>query len=759
MNDREGRFASAARALVVLTVVLVGVATLASVASADTTVPTPPWAAAYKGPGFHRHVGSNGEADVNICSYDTSPGLAHCNAHVRTDNEGGNPGNTPSASRNPRAPSPAAIPNGVGYGPTDLQAAYNLTSLSTSNGAGKTVAIVDAYDNPKAKSDLDNYRSAAGLPPLSCSGGNPCFTKMNQNGSTSSFPSANAGWAQEISLDLDMASAICPKCNLLLVEASSNSWANLGAAVNRAAATAGVVAISNSWSSNEFSSETNSTYDGGYFNHPGIAITAASGDSGYGVQYPASSRNVIGVGGTHLTKSGSPATYSETVWKGAGSGCSAYETKPSWQTDTGCTRRTVADVSAVADPATGVAVYDSYSGGSTWKTFGGTSVSSPIIAAVFALNHSSPAANLPASDLYANTGALNDVTSGSNGSCGGSYLCTAQVGYDGPTGLGTPNGGVAFSAVPPTPDFSITATPVTVNEGASGSSTITLGALNNYPAGNVTLSASVTAGKAGDLTLPASSSVAVPGSSSLTVGANLGSGGSYTVKVTATDSSSLSHDASFLVTVNKQDFSISATPSSLALNIGDPAKPSTISLVALNGYSSSHNVSLSATFPGDQTALTVVQPTSPVHVGDSPVLTIAGNKAGSYVVTVTATDDSSPTPITHNNATITVTVTDPNATPNFTISVSPTSAYSSRGGTVTITVTINGTIFGPGGATMSVTGYKTGDVATWTVNPVTAAGTTQLKLKLGTTSGSRSLTIKAANGSYSKTATVSVYAF
>jgi hypothetical protein len=751
MNDRPSKFGRAARALVVLAVVGLGVTTLASVASADTTIPTPPWAAAYKGPGFTEHSGANGEFDVNICSYNLSPTLVHCNARIRTDNAGGNPSNTPSASPNFRSPSPAAIPSGVGFGPTDLQAAYGLTALASANGAGRTIAIVDAYDNPKAEADLGNYRSAAGL--SACTTANGCFKKVNQSGAASPLPSADKGWAQEISLDLDMASAICPNCNLLLVEASSNSLANLGTAVNRAA-TMGAVAISNSWSANEFSSQTSATYDGGYFNHPGVAITAASGDAGYGVQYPAASRNVIGVGGTHLTKSGS--TFSETAWSKAGSGCSAYETKPSWQKDTGCAKRAVSDVSAVADPATGVAVYDSYSGGSAWKTFGGTSVSSPIIAAVFALNYSSPAANLPAANLYANVGALHDVTSGSNGSCGGTYLCTAKAGYDGPTGLGTPNGGVAFSAVPPTPDFSISATPVTVNEGSSASSTITLGALNGYPAGNVTLSAAVTAGNAGDLTLPASGSVAVPSSGPLTVGAKPGSGGSYTVTVTATDGA-LTHTSTFAVTVNKQNFSITASPSSLPLNL-NASNSSTITLAALNGYSGTHSVALSAgVTTGDSSGLSLVPPASPVNVPATPTLGITGTKAGSYVVTVTAADDSNPQ-ITHT-ATINVTVTDPNATPNFTMSVSPTSTFGMRGSTVTITVTISGSILGPGGATLSVTGQNASDVPTWTVNPVTAAGTTQLKLKLGTTSGSRSLTIKAANGSYSKTATVSVFAF
>ncbi|HTI21358.1 MAG TPA: peptidase S8, partial [Kutzneria sp.] len=253
---------------------------------------------------------------------------------------------------------------------------------------------------------------------------------------------ANGGWAQEISLDLDMASAICPKCNVLLVEASSASLTNLGAAVNTAVRL-GANAVSNSYGGSESSSETSS--EGTYYNHPGVAITASSGDGGYGVEFPAASRYVTAVGGTSLTKASNSRGWSETAWSGAGSGCSGYVQKPSWQTDSGCARRTVADVSAVADPNTGVAVYDStsYQGRKGWLVFGGTSVASPIIGSIYALAGNASSLNY-ASSIYSHTSALYDVSGGSNGSCGGTYLCTAVSGYDGPTGLGTPNGTGAF---------------------------------------------------------------------------------------------------------------------------------------------------------------------------------------------------------------------------------------------------------------------------------------------------------------------------
>jgi subtilase family serine protease len=303
---------------------------------------------------------------------------------------------------------------------------------------GQTIAIVDAYDDANAESDLAYYREAFGLP--ACTTANGCFRKIDQNGGTA-YPRGDMGWAEEISLDLDMASAICPNCHILLVEAKSNSFTNLAAAVDQAA-NQGATVISNSYGGSEFSSETSGTYEG-HFNHPGIAVTVSSGDNGYGVEFPAASRYVTAVGGTSLTRTASG--FSETAWSGAGSGCSAYVPKPSWQTDTGCSRRTVADVSAVADPNTGVAVYDTYRlhpGG--WLVFGGTSVSAPIIGAVYALAGNAASLTYGSFSYAATSSSLNDIVSGSNGSCGNSYLCTAKSGYDGPTGNGTPKGSGAF---------------------------------------------------------------------------------------------------------------------------------------------------------------------------------------------------------------------------------------------------------------------------------------------------------------------------
>jgi subtilase family serine protease len=345
---------------------------------------------------------------------------------------------------------PMTVTTPTGLGAADIQSAYKLQGLHS---GGRTVAIVDAMDDPNAEADLKVYRSHFGL--AACTTANGCFKKINQNGATSPLPAGDYGWAEEISLDLDMVSAACPDCHILLVEATSATIEDLGAAVNRAAATPGVVAISNSYGTTEDSTVTG--YDH-FYNHAGIAVTASTGDSGYGVGYPASSPTVTAVGGTSLTKASNSRGWTETAWSGAGSGCSAVEAKPSFQHDSGCAKRTVADVSAVADPNTGVAVYDTYNscgtnalcdflislglvqGADGYVQVGGTSASSPIIASVYAL----AGTGLSNATPYAHTSALYDVTSGSNGSCGGTYLCTAKAGYDGPTGLGTPNGTGAF---------------------------------------------------------------------------------------------------------------------------------------------------------------------------------------------------------------------------------------------------------------------------------------------------------------------------
>ena len=355
--------------------------------------------------------------DKRVC-VDVAAGYAHCDAHVRT--KGARP--------------EATIDYSSGYNPAQLKKAYGLTGLD----AATPIAIVDAYAHPSAAADLTVYRNKFGL-------GTANLTQFNQTG-VGALPAGDTGWGQEEMLDLEMVSAICPSCPIIYVGANSPSFADLGTAVKTAAAK-GAKVISNSYGGSESASET--SIQSAYYTISGVAITVSSGDSGYGAQSPAAFNTVTAVGGTNLVLNPDGTRKAETVWSGAGSGCSAYISKPGWQRDGSCARRTIADVAAVADPATGVAVYDSYgsTGSANWYVFGGTSVAAPIIGGVYGLSGNT--AGTPAALLYASPGTLFDVTSGSNGRCvkgrntAGAYLCTGVVGFDGPTGNGTPNGSLA----------------------------------------------------------------------------------------------------------------------------------------------------------------------------------------------------------------------------------------------------------------------------------------------------------------------------
>ncbi len=331
------------------------------------------------------------------------------------------------------APAASAPPAGA-LTAAQLEDAYKLTGLVS---GGRTVAIVDAYGYPNLERDLGVFRTKFGLP--ACTKANGCLKIMNQTGSTKTLPGFNAGWGGEQALDVQAVSAACPDCKIVMVQANTPSFANLGTAENTAAAQPGVVAISNSWGGSDAADTTYAKY----FNHPGIAITASTGDNGYqGASYPASSSYVTAVGGTSLVASATTRGWSETVWSGSGSGCSTINTAlpAAAAFNTGCPKRAMADVSAAADPGKGglAVYYPTNRFSSTWGQIGGTSEASPIIAAVYALsgNTAGYANGLP----YANPGSLFDVTSGSNGSCPTVQWCTGGAGWDGPTGLGTPNG-------------------------------------------------------------------------------------------------------------------------------------------------------------------------------------------------------------------------------------------------------------------------------------------------------------------------------
>ena len=371
-----------------------------------------------------------------VCPVPTRPGQVECMSIVHTGAAGSSPAVTVR-----------------GYGPSQLLSAYKLRSAA-SRGRGKVIAIVDAFNDPKAAPDLATYRRHFKLG--ACTRASKCLRIVNQNGSARHLPRARADWATEESLDLDMVSAICPKCRILLIEANNAFTTNLGAAVDRAV-TMGARYVSNSWSAPEFPGQQ---VDNHFFNHPGDVVDFASGDSGYGAAYPTDLQYVTAIGGTTLRRTSHGRGWTETVWgssspphsEGTASGCSAFEAKPSWQraddfSPGGCLNRTENDVAAVANPNTGVAVFDSYqSFGWFPDGVGGTSAATPIITAIYALAGTPTRNTYPAQYPYLHSKHLFDVTSGSNGSCAPRrYLCNGERGYDGPTGLGTPNGTNAFT--------------------------------------------------------------------------------------------------------------------------------------------------------------------------------------------------------------------------------------------------------------------------------------------------------------------------
>ncbi len=350
--------------------------------------------------------------------------------------------------------------------PQALHAAYSLP-VQTPYSSTQTVAVIDAFDDPTAEADLGVYDETYGLP--ACTSANGCFRKLNESGQTSPLPPEEGEWATEISIDVQMVHAICQNCHVLLVEANSEEFTDLGAAVN-AAVKAGATEVSNSYGGPEepalasLFSELNTSY----YEHSGVVITASSGDCGYlnegcpgkpaTADFPAASPDVVAVGGTTLTKR--KEVWSSTVWEGSGGGCSQIFTAAPWQSAvanfaaTGCeSQRSVADVAAIGNPNTGVEIYDSTPespGAPTgWGVWGGTSVASPIIAAEFALADGSHGVAFPAATLYshlADSEDLYDVVAGSNGVCGTRTSCQAAVGYDGPSGVGSPIGLGAFAS-------------------------------------------------------------------------------------------------------------------------------------------------------------------------------------------------------------------------------------------------------------------------------------------------------------------------
>ncbi len=380
-----------------------------------------------------------------VCPRVTRAGEMRCNAWVRTDLR-------PVLASD-------GIPSGVGYTPQEIQSAYEL---NPARGAGQTVAIIDAFADTTAASDLAHYRKAAKLPP--CGAANGCLRILNQQGHASPLPPPNRNWQQEETLDLDAVSATCPKCHIILIEAQNDGTNNLFAAV-ATAARLGANVISNSYGGSEGSPAAP-----GQFNQPGHLNVASAGDfgggerDGGGAQMPCSYAAVVCVGGTRLTHHGN--AWSEKVWNdlksdacggscgGTGSGCSAIVPKPSWQTDSGCSMRSEADVAADASVFTPFAVYSVQLKrlyGNPWQGYAGTSLAAPLIAGVFGLAGNASSRH-GAQEIWASHHSLKNITVGDNvfgpvtGPCASSvhYICFAGDGFNGPTGWGTPKGSSDF---------------------------------------------------------------------------------------------------------------------------------------------------------------------------------------------------------------------------------------------------------------------------------------------------------------------------
>ncbi len=528
----------------------------------------------------------------------------------------------------------------VSYGAADIRTAYGITGQGDPS---RVIAIVDAYDDPGAYANLSTYRSSMGLPAIqNCSlsgltsltsaSSSPCFAKVNQTGGTR-LPSANSGWSNEIDLDLQAASAVCPRCSLLLLEASTSSFANLGTAVTTASNTPHVLAISNSYGT---------TSDVSQASYPawetaakkGIAVMAATGDWGYATSFPASSSDVIGVGGTTLSVGANGARTAETAWSSTGSGCSTYNAAPSWQFNAAwlanpgsisnpCgTLKALSDLSADADPGSGLRIYTTYSGTTGWWTFGGTSLSTPLMAALYAMQGFGT--GLAGAYAWAPTTPHFDVTSGSNGTCSPSVLCNATSGWDGPTGLGS----ILMTSTSTAPAITSAAS-TSFTEGTAGSFTVTA---SGTPTPTLAESGS----------LPNGVTFIDNGNGTATLAGTPAAGTAGTYPLTITASNGVSPDASqaFTLTVNQApqgSFTLSASPTSQTINRGQSTSY-TILITRSGGFTGAVSLSLSGA-PSKVTGTFSPNPASGTSATLS-IRTLRPSPSGTYTLTITGTSGS-----------------------------------------------------------------------------------------------------------------------
>jgi hypothetical protein len=657
--------------------------------------------------------------DVNVCG-PASAGTAACASVARVLYQNGSEFLAKTPGDLGRIAKPAAS---VSYTALGIRAAYGITGVGDPS---RVIAIVDAYDDVNAYANLQTYRSSMGLPAIgNCSlstltgltstSSSPCFAKVNQTGGTS-YPRANSGWATEIDLDLQAASAVCPMCSVLLIEANSASFADLGTAVTTASNTQHVLAISNSYSSSgDASGASYPAWDTAATK--GIAVMASTGDSGYGVGFPASATNVLGVGGTNLQVDSTGARSSETAWSGAGSGCSTYNAAPSWQKISGSPcgiKKAIADLSADADPNSGFQIYTTYNHRSGWWIFGGTSLSSPLMGALYAMQGGYGGTTLAAQYAWGSTTPYYDVMSGSNGSCSPSVLCNAGTGWDGPTGRGS----IQMAAV------SQTLTSIAVSP---ASATVTAGGgTQQFTAQELDQTGKPMATQPSSFNWSVNGGGSINGNGLFTAGA---SGGTFTVTASADGKSGT---ASVYVQV---PMSISVKPASVSVAVNGTQQFTATENDQIGGAMATQPAFVWSTDQNCAGAITTAG------------FFTAGSSAGACTVTATADNLS-------GTASVTVTA----AAPDFSLSASPTSATVSRGASTSYTISVVQLNGFSDSVSLSVSGLPSGVSATWANDPASVALPATLTLSTTNSTKTRNynLTVTGVSGSLSHSLTVSL---
>jgi subtilase family serine protease len=613
----------------------------------------------------------------------------------------------------------------VSYTAVGVRSAYGITGQGDPS---RVIAIVDAYDDPGAFSHLTTYRSSMGLPSIqSCtlgtlagltsSASSPCFAKVNQSGGTT-LPAANSGWSNEIDLDLQAASAVCPMCSLLLLEATSSSFSALGTAVTTASNTAHVLAISNSFgTTSDVSQASYPAWDNAA--QKGIAVTAAAGDWGYATSFPASSTHVLGVGGTTLSVGSNGSRTAETAWSSTGSGCSTYNVAPSWQVipNSPCgAMKAVSDVSADADPYSGLQIYTTYSGTTGWWIFGGTSLATPLISAFYAMQGGYGGSTLAGQHAWAPTTPYYDVTSGANGTCSPSVLCNSGQGWDGPTGLGS-----IATVTAPSVLTTITVSPASASVQTLQQQQFTATGYDQY---GIALASQPQFSWSVD-----SAAGVITPSGLFTAGQT--AGGPYTVSAS---SAGIQGIASVTVTAPSVLTTITVSPASASVQTSGTQQFSAIAYDQHGNTMSPQPTSFTWSASGDG------------GITSSGFFT-AGPSAGSASVTASSGG------VTSNTATVTVTA----PAGGFALSASPSSRSIRHGQSTSYSIAIARTGGFTGSVGFTLTGQPSGVTGYFTPSSTTGTSSTlRITTSRSAATGSRTLTITGTAGALVRTVTVTL---